>query len=62
MRAECAHVERILDGGDETARRALIASINNMGMRGHFNNVINLCAAISGAEAGMTIQESAPRT
>ena len=51
MSAEFAHVERILDGGDETARRNLIASINNMGMRDHFLHVINLCVAISGAEA-----------
>lgn len=52
VRAEFAHVERILDGGDETVRRNLIASINNMGMRSHFEHVINLCAAIAAAEAG----------
>ncbi len=60
MRAEFAHVERILDGGDETARRTLIASINNMGMRGHFLHVINLCIAIAGAEAGTVVSE--PKT
>ncbi len=51
MRAEFAHVERILDSDDETARRILVESINNMGMRDRFNNVIELCRAIATAEA-----------
>ena len=52
IRGELSHVERLLDGGDETVRRNLIASIHNMDMRDHFNHVINLCVAIAAAEAG----------
>jgi hypothetical protein len=55
MRSELAHVERILDGGDETVRRNLIASIHNMGMRDRFNNVIDICTAIAAAEAGNVV-------
>ena len=55
MRAEFAAVEKILDGGDETLRSALIASINNMGMRDRFNRVIDLCGAIAGAENGRVV-------
>lgn len=49
IRTELAAAEAILDGADEMARKTLIASINNMGLRGDFEHVLNLGSAISGA-------------
>ncbi len=58
IRTELAAAEAIIDGADPKAAAALIGSINNLGMRGDFERILNLCSAISGAEAGITL--SAP--
>ena len=55
IRTELAMAEAILDGDDETARKTLVASINNMDMRDPFERILSLCSAISGAEVGTVI-------
>jgi hypothetical protein len=56
IRTELALAEEILNGPDEMACKTLVASINNMGLRGDFERILNLGSAISGAEIGTVIQ------
>jgi hypothetical protein len=56
IRTELALAEEILNGGDDMARKTLVASINNMELRNSFERILSLCSAISGAEAGTVIQ------
>lgn len=58
MRTEFIMAEDILNGADETASNTLVASINNMGLRGDFEKILSLCIAISGAEAGTIIKKT----
>lgn len=56
IRTELAAAEAILNGPNEMACKTLVASINNMGLRGDFERILNLGSAISGAEIGTVCQ------